>query len=72
MSDTGPGISEEALPHLFDEFWMGSQGEGRRGGLGLGLAIARSLVTLHRGTLVATSEGSGRGASFTMRLPLAA
>jgi two-component system CheB/CheR fusion protein len=51
LSDTGNGISPAVLPHLFDEFWMGSQHHGRGGGLGLGLPIARSIVELHAGTL---------------------
>lgn len=69
VSDTGRGIAPEALPHLFDDFWMVSRHDGRRAGLGLGLAIARSIVELHGGRLTAESEGEGRGATFTVHLP---
>jgi signal transduction histidine kinase/ActR/RegA family two-component response regulator len=68
VSDTGRGIAPEFLPHLFEPF---SQAE-RRGaseGLGLGLGIARQLVELHGGTLSASSEGLGHGATFTVSLP---
>jgi signal transduction histidine kinase len=71
VSDTGKGILADALPHVFDDFWMASDGAGRRGGLGLGLAISRAIVTLHGGTIGVESEGEGRGATFTVRLPLA-
>jgi len=73
VSDTGAGISSEFLPHVFERF---RQADGtttkRHGGLGLGLAIARRLVEMHGGTLSATSAGEGRGASFTMSIPIAA
>ena len=71
VSDTGIGISPDFLPHVFDRFRQEDAGTTREhGGLGLGLAIARSLVEMHGGTLQAHSEGSGRGATFIIRLPL--
>lgn len=70
VSDTGEGISPEALPHIFDRFHQVDRSHTRRhGGLGLGLAIVRHLVEAHSGTVRAESAGRGRGASFTVRLP---
>jgi signal transduction histidine kinase len=70
VTDTGRGIAPEFLPHLFDRFTQAETGiTGGTGGLGLGLAIARELTDLHGGTLRAESEGPGRGATFTVRLP---
>ena len=71
VSDTGKGIAPEFLPHLFDRFRQADASLSRRhGGLGLGLSIARHLVELHGGTITAASEGLGRGAEFTLSLPL--
>jgi len=71
--DTGQGISPDFLPHVFDRFRQADGATTRRQtGLGLGLAIARQLVELHRGTMQAASEGVGRGATFTVRLPTSA
>ena len=71
VTDTGVGISNDFLPHVFERF---RQAEGittrTHTGLGLGLAIARQLVELHGGTLSAASDGKGRGATFTVCLPL--
>lgn len=71
--DTGQGISPEFLPRVFDRF---SQADGtttrRHTGLGLGLAIVRQLVALHGGTVHVMSEGEGRGATFIVRVPVAA
>jgi PAS domain S-box-containing protein len=68
VSDTGPGISLEAQPHLFDRFF---QAHGRdRQGLGLGLAIARGLVEAHGGTIQVHSQ-PGEGATFAFTLPMA-
>ena len=70
--DEGPGIPADFLPHLFERFTQLDGGTTRRhGGLGLGLAIVRHLVELHGGTVRAVSDGPGRGATFTVRLPLA-
>jgi two-component system CheB/CheR fusion protein len=68
--DTGDGIDPRLLPTIFNAF---ERGEGRRGrptdGLGLGLAICKSLVAMHEGQIEAASEGVGRGARFTVTLP---
>jgi CheY-like chemotaxis protein len=69
--DTGVGIAPEALPHIFDAFEQGSREVTRQfGGLGLGLAISKALTDLHHGTLAARSDGPGRGATFTLTLPV--
>jgi signal transduction histidine kinase/ActR/RegA family two-component response regulator len=70
VADTGDGIAPEFLRHLFSRFRQADGTTTRRhGGLGLGLAIAQQLVELHGGTVAATSEGAGHGATFTVRLP---
>ena len=70
VSDQGAGISEELLPLVFERFVQGAQAFARsQGGLGLGLAIARSLVELHGGTIHAESAGPGRGSRFTIVMP---
>ncbi len=66
VTDSGRGIPAPLLPHVFDSFRRGDE----NGGLGLGLAVARDLVTMHGGTLEAASDGPDRGATFTVRLPL--
>jgi len=71
VSDTGQGISPDFLPHVFDRFRQADQKTSRQhGGMGLGLAIVRHLVELHGGTVSAASEGEGRGATFTVSLPI--
>ncbi|MDF0556202.1 PAS domain S-box protein [Kamptonema sp. UHCC 0994] len=71
VRDTGKGISAEFLPYVFERFLQADGSVTRSyGGLGLGLAIARHLVELHGGTISAQSEGEGKGATFTVRLPL--
>lgn len=71
VSDTGVGIPEDFLPHVFDRFSQRDSSAGRRyGGLGLGLAITKQLVELHGGTVSAKSPGEGKGASFIVRIPL--
>jgi PAS domain S-box-containing protein len=69
VRDTGKGISPKFLPHLFEAFRQGD-GSSYRSGLGLGLAIVRHLIELHGGTIRAHSEGEGKGAEFTITLPL--
>ncbi|MEP7116680.1 MAG: ATP-binding protein [Acidobacteriota bacterium] len=71
VSDTGQGIHGDMLPHVFERFKQGT-GPGARdgGGLGLGLAIVKNLVEMHGGTVDAYSAGPGKGAVFTVRLPL--
>jgi PAS domain S-box-containing protein len=73
VRDTGRGISRDFLPFIFERFRQAETAEVRRttGGLGLGLAIVRHLVELHGGSVAATSDGDGQGATFTVRLPLA-
>ena len=72
ITDQGEGIDPEMLPHVFDRFRQADSSSRRRyGGLGLGLAIVRSLVELHNGTVGALSPGPGKGATFTVTLPLA-
>lgn len=72
VSDTGQGINKEFLPFVFDRFRQADSTTTRQhGGLGLGLAIARHLVEIHGGQIRAESLGEGRGATFTIRLPLA-
>lgn len=69
--DSGIGIDAKALPRVFDAFEQGERKTTRLfGGLGLGLAISKSLVELHGGTIEARSKGLGQGASFLVKLPL--
>ncbi|MCX4242632.1 CheR family methyltransferase [Paraliomyxa miuraensis] len=72
VRDSGEGIDPELLPHVFEPFRQANQSLDRaRGGLGLGLALVKRLVELHGGTVRAHSEGLGKGAEFTVRIPLA-
>ena len=71
VSDTGKGIAPDFLPYVFERFRQENSSSTRSyGGLGLGLAIVRSLVELHGGTVQASSQGEGLGATFTVQLPL--
>jgi len=70
VSDSGVGIREDFLPHLFERFRQADSTTTRaHGGLGLGLAIARQIVELHGGTIHAFSGGEGKGATFRIELP---
>ena len=70
VTDTGQGISAEFLPFVFDRFRQADSTSTRQhGGLGLGLAIARHLIEIHGGAIEARSEGEGKGATLTVRLP---
>jgi signal transduction histidine kinase len=71
VADTGAGISQTDLPYVFDRFYRGDQGGRRRGdGAGLGLAIARQLVTAHGGKITVESS-PGQGTTFSVTLPAA-
>lgn len=67
VRDTGRGIPATLLPHVFDPFVQAPASD--RKGLGLGLAVVKSLVEAHGGTVTAASDGPGTGAEFTVRLP---
>ncbi len=71
VSDTGIGIAPEFLPHVFERFRQAEGGTTReRGGLGLGLSIARQLTEMHGGSIEASSAGLGQGTSFRVMIPL--
>ena len=71
VTDDGIGISPHFLPHVFERFRQADAGTTReRGGLGLGLSIARQLVEMHGGAITASSEGVGRGATFRVSIPI--
>src|SRR5213076_820173 len=71
IEDSGLGIQPDFLPHVFERFRQSDSSSTRtHGGLGLGLALVRHLVELHGGTASAQSRGEGKGATFTVRLPL--
>ena len=71
VADTGKGINPEFLPYVFEHFRQEDGAITRKfGGLGLGLAIARQIVELHGGRIWVESRGEGRGATFTVELPL--
>jgi signal transduction histidine kinase len=71
VSDTGIGIRPDFLPHVFERFRQADGTPSRRhGGLGLGLAIVKHLVEAHAGFVSADSEGEGRGATFTVKVPV--
>ena len=70
IKDTGQGIPAELLPHIFDRFRQGDSSSTRHsGGLGLGLTLVREIVSLHGGSVSASSAGSGTGATFVVRIP---
>ena len=67
VTDTGPGIPADELPHIFDRFWRGL-GSGPISGSGIGLAVAAELARAHGGRLTATSQ-PGHGTQMTLTLP---
>lgn len=72
VSDNGQGISKEMLPSIFDLFMQTDMSQGgAQAGLGIGLALVKTIVELHGGTVDAHSEGEGRGSAFIVRLPRA-
>jgi PAS domain S-box-containing protein len=73
VTDNGMGIKPEFIPYVFDRFTQADTTITRsRGGLGMGLAIVKSLVEVHGGIVSASSEGEGKGATFVMKLPVSA
>src|SRR5215813_9418685 len=73
VSDTGQGIKPDFLPYVFDRYQQaGASGARRASGLGLGLSLTRQLVEMHGGSVAAESEGEGKGATFTVKLPVSA
>ncbi len=71
VTDDGPGIAAEDLPHIFDRFYRSAAGDRKSPGAGLGLAIARGFMQALGGAATAETMSSGRGARFTLRLPAA-
>jgi CheY-like chemotaxis protein len=70
VADNGIGIAPEILPYIFDTFVQGNQSLARtKGGMGVGLSLAKKLVELHNGTIRVRSDGAGKGATFIVRLP---
>ena len=68
MRDEGEGIDPTFMPHVFERLEQGESGS-KRTGLGLGLAIARHIIDLHKGEIQAHSEGPGKGSTFVVTLP---
>jgi signal transduction histidine kinase len=71
VKDTGIGIAPHTMEHIFDLFAQGERSLDRAaGGLGIGLTLARRIVTMHGGDIIARSEGVGRGSEFEVKLPM--
>ncbi len=70
VTDNGQGIAPSSLQYVFDRFWQETASGQSRPGVGLGLSIVKELVALHGGTVMAHSEGIGKGSTFTVRLPV--
>jgi len=71
VRDEGPGIAEDALPHVFDKFFRAASGDRKRPGTGLGLAIARGFVEVQGGSIAASNRADRSGAAFSVRLKAA-
>jgi signal transduction histidine kinase len=71
ISDNGIGITAKALPHVFDLFVRDAHATASHDGLGVGLSVVREIVKAHEGTVMAASDGVGRGSDFVVALPLA-
>src|SRR6185295_13833747 len=70
VSDSGIGISDDFLPHVFERFRQADGSTTRQyGGLGIGLSLVKSLVEAHGGSVEASSAGKGLGSTFTVSLP---
>jgi len=70
VTDTGQGIEAPLLPHIFDMFSQGSEVRRKTGGMGIGLALVKQLVEMHAGSVLAQSDGAGRGTRMSVWLPL--
>src|SRR3954471_10504507 len=70
VKDNGRGINSTVLPRVFDMFVQERTTSDGKGGLGLGLGLVKKLIDLHGGTVAATSDGEGKGATFEVRLPV--
>ncbi|HEX8409790.1 MAG TPA: ATP-binding protein, partial [Thermoanaerobaculia bacterium] len=72
VTDTGRGMDEETMRHIFRRFWQGESSTTRSaGGMGIGLALARHIIELHGGAIAGESAGPERGSTFRVTLPLA-
>ncbi len=72
IHDTGAGIKEEDLAHIFEIFYQGDvDGSPRKAGLGIGLTVVKNLVEMHGATIEVRTEGEGTGAEFVVRIPRA-
>jgi two-component system, OmpR family, sensor histidine kinase BaeS len=72
VSDTGDGFDPATADRLFERFYRGDSSRTASGaGSGIGLTIAKAIIAAHHGTLVASSEGPGHGATFQVTLPIA-
>jgi CheY-like chemotaxis protein/anti-sigma regulatory factor (Ser/Thr protein kinase) len=70
VADSGMGLTAEQMRSVFELFYQAPRGDNRVGGLGIGLTVVKRIVELHGGSVVVGSAGQGRGATFTVRLPL--
>lgn len=70
VQDNGAGIAPEELSQLFDKFLRGAAGKASEAGSGLGLYLAKKIIEYHKGSISASSDGVGKGSTFTVKLPL--